>query len=116
MKISALFFESLIFVFKFVSCMSLCQTSSLVPSSNLIFTGLSLCVCSPVYPPLNVVSRKYSIDNKRYAPFFISLLTCLSLALYLHVPLIGDVSCLATKQSGPDCCHDNMAGVSSWRE
>lgn len=41
---------------------------------------------------------------------------CLSLALYLHVPLIGDVSCLATKQSGPDCCHDNMAGVSSWRE
>lgn len=42
---------------------------------------------------------------------------CLSLAPNLHVPLIGDVSCLATKQSGPDCCHDNMAGVSSsWRE
>lgn len=42
---------------------------------------------------------------------------CLSPAPYLHAPLIGDVSCLATKQSGPDCCHDNMAGVSSsWRE
>lgn len=34
---------------------------------------------------------------------------CLSLALYLHVPLVGDVSCLATTQSWPDCCHDNVA-------
>jgi len=32
------------------------------------------------------------------------------LTFYLHVPLMGDVSCLATEPSGPDCCHDNMAG------
>lgn len=44
---------------------------------------LLLCVvCPSVSPSFIKVSSEYSIDNKRYAPFFISPLTSLSLSLY----------------------------------
>lgn len=60
--------------------------------------GITIVICTDTGARVQTCLAHIYHSCVRANTFFYVI--CLSLAPNLHVPLIGDVSCLATKQSG----------------